>query len=53
MLVASATENNVTNFMRPIYILHNHMFYDVITHQTMSELHLFSDLTHHVLVSCT
>ena len=27
------------------------MFYDVIPHQTTSELHLFIDLTYHALIS--
>ena len=38
MSVASATENNVTNSMQPIFILHKYMFSDIIPCGTMSEL---------------
>ena len=50
----SVTEHNATSFMRPISILCNYMFYDVIPHQAMSELCLYMDLTYlaKVLLSC-
>ena len=45
----NATGSNVTNLMQPIFILHKYMFYDVIPCPARSELHLYMDLTYHVL----
>ena len=36
--------------MQPIFILCKDMFYDVIPCQTTSELHLYIDLTYHVIL---
>ena len=39
--------------MQLVFIIHKYMFYDIIQHQTMSELCLCIDLKYHVLLGCT
>ena len=49
----SATENNMTNFMQAILILYKYMFSDIIPCGITSELHLYINLTYHVLLGQT